>query len=256
MKIRLLGAHNTESQDTKCISLLIDGILAIDAGGLTSSLSFEAQQGIKALLLTHYHYDHVKDIPAIGMNLSLRGGSLDIYSTLPVYETVSAYLLDGKLYVRFLERPEEKPAFRYTIVEPGKAEQIEGYSVLPVSVDHAVPAVGYQVSSADGGAIFYTGDTGPGLAGCWKSISPQLLLIEVTMPNRLAEFAASRGHLAPVTLKEELLSFRELKGYLPQMIAVHLTPGWQKEIEAELAAVADELNTPIAIGYEGMEVDL
>ena len=71
MNIRFLGAHNCESQNSRCACLLIDDILAIDAGGLTSSLSFPAQQNLKAILLTHQHYDHIKDIPTIAMNFGL-----------------------------------------------------------------------------------------------------------------------------------------------------------------------------------------
>ena len=47
MDIKLLGTHNTESRDTRLVSLLIDGVLAIDAGALTSSLSFEDQLKLK-----------------------------------------------------------------------------------------------------------------------------------------------------------------------------------------------------------------
>jgi len=109
MDIKFLGVHNCESKETKCISLLIDDILAIDAGGLTSSLSLEAQQKLKALLLTHQHYDHIKDIPALAMNLFLDGGTINIYSIAPVFEAVTSYLLDGKLYPKFLETPPAKP---------------------------------------------------------------------------------------------------------------------------------------------------
>ena len=71
MNIRLLGAHNCESPNSKMVSLLIDGAIALDAGALTSSLSFEAQRKLRAIFLTHQHYDHVRDIPAIAMNLFL-----------------------------------------------------------------------------------------------------------------------------------------------------------------------------------------
>ena len=43
MKIKVLGAHNTESLNTRYMSLLVDDILAIDAGCLTSTLTFEEQ---------------------------------------------------------------------------------------------------------------------------------------------------------------------------------------------------------------------
>ena len=98
MNIKFLGAHNCESQNTKLLSLLVDDILTLDAGGLTSNLSFTAQQKLKAILLTHQHYDHIRVVPAIAMNFYLAGTTINIYSTLHVYETLTSHLLDGKLY--------------------------------------------------------------------------------------------------------------------------------------------------------------
>ena len=69
MNIRFLGAHNSESKDVRPACLLIDNILAIDAGGLTSSLTFSEQLAIEALLVTHHHYDHIKDITDDGDDL-------------------------------------------------------------------------------------------------------------------------------------------------------------------------------------------
>jgi len=68
MKVQILGAHNLESANTRLVSLLVDDVLALDAGSLTSSLSFEAQAGGKAILLTHHHFDHMRDIATIGLN--------------------------------------------------------------------------------------------------------------------------------------------------------------------------------------------
>ena len=256
MNIRILGAHNCESQDTRLTSLLVDDILVLDAGGLTANLSFLEQQRLKAILLTHHHYDHIRDIPAIAMNFYLRRANINIYSTLPVYEALATHLLDGKLYPNFLERPQDNPALKVTVIEPYRAEQIEGYSLLAVPLNHSIPTVGYQVTSSEGKVIFYTGDTGPGLADCWQQVSPQLLIIEVTIPNSWEDFARDSGHLTPGLLKQELVIFRELKGYLPQVVVVHMLPASEKEIEAEIAAVAEELNHPITLGHEGMQLHL
>ncbi len=256
MNIKLLGVHNCESQHTKLVSLLIDDSLVLDTGGLTSSLSFPAQQKLKTILLTHQHYDHIRDVPAIAMNFYLWGATINIYSTLPVYEALTAYLLDGKLYPNFLERPQANPTIRFTVIEPHKAEQIEGYSILAVPVNHSVPTVGYQVTSSDGKVVFYTGDTGPGLADCWEAVSPQLLITEVTAPNRYEEFGKESGHLTPSLLQKELANFRELKGYLPQVVLVHMSPRLEKEIKTEVAAVAEALDNPITLGYEGMQLHL
>ncbi len=256
MNIQVLGAHNCESQNTKLTSLLIDDILVVDAGGLTSSLSFAAQQKLKAILLTHQHYDHIKDIPAIVFNFAMWNAGIDIYSILPVYEALTTHLLNGKLYPKFLGWPPENPKINFTVIEPYKTEQIEGYSVLPIPVNHSVPTVGYQVTSPDGKIVFYTGDTGPGLTDCWKNVLPQLLITEVTATNNYEEFAKESGHLTPTLLKQELTSFRELKGYLPQVVVVHINPELEEEIKAEIAAVAEDLNHPISVGYEGMQLRL
>ena len=256
MKIRFLGVHNCESQNTKLTSLLIDDILVVDAGGLTSSLSFAAQQKLKAILLTHQHYDHIRDVPAIVFNFAMANAAIDIYSILPVYEILNTNLLNGKVYPKFLGWPQENPKINFTVVEPHQTEQIKGYSILPIPVNHSVPTVGYQITSPDGKVVFYTGDTGPDLAGCWECIAPQLLIIETSAPDRFEAFYKKRGHLTPTLLKQELTSFRELKGYLPQVVIVHLNPGLEEETKAEIAAVAEDLNHPISIGYEGMELRL
>ena len=256
MDIQVLGAHNCESQSSKYISLLIDDTLAIDAGGLTSSLSFEAQQKLEAILLTHQHYDHVRDVPAIAMSLYLRGNTINIYSTQPVYDVLASHLLDGKLYPKFLEQRGYEATVKFTIIEPYKLEHISGYSILAVPVNHSVPSVGYQITSPDGKIVFYTGDTGPGLSSCWQHVSPQLLMAEVTAPNKYEEFARQSGHLTPTLLAQELVSFRELKGYLPQVIAVHMSPDLEEEIAGEIAAVAKNLDNPIILGYEGMRIRL
>ena len=256
MEIQLLGAHNCESQNSKFVSLLIDDILAIDAGGLTSSLSLQAQRKLKAILLTHQHYDHIRDVPAIAMNLYLQGGTISIYSTQTVYDVLAGHLLDGTLYPKFLEQPGSEPTVKFTIIEPLKPEQVAGYRILAVPVNHSAPTVGYQITSPDGKIVFYTGDTGPGLTSCWQRVSPQLLIAEVTAPDKYEEFARKSGHLTPGLLEQELVSFRELKGYLPRVIVVHMNPDLEKEIATEIAAVAKNLANPITLGYEGMRLGL
>lgn len=256
MKVKLLGAHNRESKNTKLCSLLIDDRLALDAGGLTSSLSFTAQKKLKAIFLTHQHYDHVRDVPALAMNFALLRKTINVYLTSPAYEVVVTHLLASKLYHNFLERPKGKPTIKLTVIEPLKTEQVAGYSILAVPVKHSVPGVGYQVTSPDGKVIFYTGNTGPGLANCWKRVSPQLLITEVTATNKFDKFGRKAGHLTPRLLRKELITFRRLKGYLPQVVTVHMGPELEKEIATEIAAVAEELGNPITLGYEGMVINL
>lgn len=256
MEIRILGAHNIESKTTGTISLLIDGVLAIDAGALTSSLTFAEQQKLKAVLLTHQHYDHVRDIPALGMNFFLHENTIDIYGTKTTYDVLKSHLVDDVIYPDFFARPPAKPALRFNEVESGSQITIAGYRVLPVAVDHAVPTIGYQVGSKDGKKVFYTADTGPGLKDTWRQVSPDLLIIEVTALNKYHDFALESGHLTAELFERELESFREIKNYLPQILLVHMNPLDEKGIKREIARVAGALSTPILFGREGMRLRL
>ncbi len=79
MLLRILGAHNMESIDTRMECHLIDGVLALDAGSLARSLSFEEQRGIRAILLSHRHFDHLRDLLPLGITLLHTGLSVDLY---------------------------------------------------------------------------------------------------------------------------------------------------------------------------------
>ncbi len=256
MNIRFLGAHNCDSQTTAFPTILVDDVLVMDGGGLTARLSLEAQYKLKAVLLSHQHYDHTRDIPALGMSLYLNETSIDVYAAQPVYDVLAAHLLNDKLYVNFLESPSHAPTIRFHIIEPGRAENIAGYTVLPVAVNHSVPTTGYQVTSAEGKSLLYTSDTGPGLAECWQQVSPQVLIIDTTGSNRYEDFAKKTGHLTPKLLLEELTAFREMKGYLPQIFTVHICPQLEEEIKPEMAAVSAALEHPITLAHEGLEIEL
>jgi ribonuclease BN (tRNA processing enzyme) len=256
MEIRILGAHNIESYSYGCPSFIIDGILAVEAGALTSRLSLLQQQNLKAILLTHHHYDHTKDIPLLGMSLFLSKKTTEIYATESVFESLLAHLLNSDLYPDFTKFPPEKPVFQLNVVEPDSEISIANYKVLPVTVKHAAPTVGYQITSFDGKSVFITSDTGPGLDDCWKQINPQLLITEMTLINDKEEAAHRAGHLTPHLLFKELEAFCKIKGYLPQVVLVHLDPLAEKDIQAEIREIEKMLSIKIRLGYEGMTIKI
>ncbi len=249
-----MGAHHQESATTRLVSFVLDEVLAVDAGGLTSGLSLPEQEKVNSILLTHHHYDHIRDIPFFGLNNYLR--TTNVYGPATTIDILSRYLIDGAIYPKLTEKPTpQSPALRLHTLEPYKEETIEGYKVLTLPVYHSIPTVGYQITSPQGQSLFYSSDTSRGLSACWDHISsPQLLIINVTLSDSFENVAIESGHLTPGLLKEELLQFRQSKGYLPPVVLLHTNPQLEDEIRAEVAQVAQELAAEITLGYEGMRV--
>ena len=256
MEIRILGAHNVESVNTRLTSLLVDDVLAVDAGALTSSLSFREQEKVNSILLTHCHYDHIRDVPAIALNISYVRKTINVYAQASTLDAILSNVLNDVIYPNFTKRPTERPALKFFPLEPYKAADVDGYKVVALPVKHAVPAAGYQITSKEGKSFFHSGDSGPGLCSCWEHISPQLLIIDLTMPNGLEEHAIPAGHLTPRLLGEELKQFQKVKGYLPPVVVIHLASLFENQIREEVAQLAKELGTKITLGHEGMKLKL
>jgi len=253
---RFLGTHNAESKNTRLVSFLIDDVLAVDAGSLVSELTFPEQKKIKAILLSHGHYDHIRAIPAFAFNNSDR--TTKVIATSKTLEILSSHLIDDVVYPKFTSEASflRKATLQLVSVEPLVRQEIEGYDILAVPMRHNLDGVGFEITSRDRKTLFYTGDTGPGLSSIWGNISPQLIITDVTWPNNLANAAKDAGHLCPEMLKEELIEFRRVNNYLPRVAVIHVSPQHEPEIEREVREVAKSLGTSIDIAHEGEELIL
>ena len=251
MIIRFLGTHNAESKDTRLVSFLVDDVLAVDAGSLVSELTFPEQKKIKAILLSHAHYDHIRAVPAFAFNNSDR--TTRVIATHKTLEILSSHLIDGVVYPKFTSEASflQKATINLAPLELFKSQKIEGHEVRALPVRHNLDGVGFEITSGDGKTLFYTGDTGPGLSSVWSKVSPQLIIADVTWPNSLADAAENAGHLCPDMLKEELIEFRQANDYLPKVVAIHTSPQHEPEIEREVRKVAKLLGTSIDIAHEG-----
>jgi len=255
MEIRFLGIHNAESKNSRLVSFLIDGILALETGSLTSELTFGEQRAIKAVLLSHAHYDHIRGTPALALNHSNHGANriLEIFGTSRTLRILQSHLIDGLIYPEFAAGRSYlgKPAIKLKPVETYRALKIDQYRVKALPVLHPIEAIGWEITSLDGKIIFYTGDTGPGLSHLWKHVAPQILIIDTTFPDRFRKIAEAAGHLCPELLKKELCVFRKLKGYLPKVLLIHRHPEFESEIHAEIKAFEKELNAVVSMPGEG-----
>ena len=128
MKIRVLGAHNMETSQTKHTCFLVDDSLAIDAGSLMTALSSNEKDRLRAILLTHRHFDHVRDLPSLGLQTMDNGVTVDLYGLTDTLDAISTRLMDGLLYPNFTVRPTpEHPKYRLRTIAPGRALNVLGH---------------------------------------------------------------------------------------------------------------------------------
>jgi ribonuclease BN (tRNA processing enzyme) len=254
LEIRFLGVHNLESAATKLVSLLVDGVLAVDAGSITTSLTFKEQQRIKSILITHHHFDHVRDLATLGL-ANLDWGTKKLYCPKEVLDVIFANLLSGVLYPDMTQKPSpESPSLLPCTINEGELMDVDGYNVQAWPVSHGIPTFGYEITDKQGKSVFYTSDTTQWIENCWQYISPDLLVIETTLPNSMKESAIESKHMCPSLLKDTLLDFSKAKGYIPPTVVVHINPMHEEQIGKEITAIGDELDADILMGYEGMTI--
>ena len=256
MKLRILGINNMLSRDTKWPAYVIDDILALDAGGLAHALSFDEQAGIRAVALSHRHLDHTLDLVPFSLNSVTSGWEpVEVYGIQDTIDFLRAELL-GPLVPKALNAAGgEGGQLRLNVVDPLGEVQVLDYTVTAVPVPHAVPAAGVQVDSG-GVKLFYTGDAGPGLSGAWAHVAPDVLLTECSHGNDNRDHAFVAGHQTPELLKEALLDFSDMHGYLPRVLVTHINPQWEKAVRRELVEVSRELDHEIVVTAPGMIFEL
>jgi ribonuclease BN (tRNA processing enzyme) len=264
MDVRILGAHQSDTCNFRFASLLVDGTLAIDAGGLSGGLSLDEQLAVRQVLLTHQHWDHLKDLPGFGYNLLSAAGvagqaplGVDLYGSDAVRRVLGEFLGIPDFWLSFFERPSaDHPVFRYHLVTAATPFTVGAYRVRAIPTTHSVPVLGYEVTDVQGRRLYYTGDNGPGAGRFWTAAMPHLLITECTYSNAMdgADEGRVHGHLTPRQLEAELMIFRSVRGYLPTVALVHLSPFYEAQIRVEVAEVASRLGSSIIVGAEGMQL--
>ena len=257
MKIRILGAHNMETANARHTCFLVNDKVAIDAGSLMTSLTPEEKDGLRAVLLTHRHYDHLRDLPSLGLAIMDNGATVALYGLSETLEALTSHLMDGLLYPNFTERPTKScPKYRLNHVTPGDLFRMFGIEARAVSVPHGAPALGFILRSGRGVAAF-TGDTGGGLdAFLSDPFKPQLLFVEVTYSNEGEPKAKKSGHLTPSLLHGELEAALRRGLPVPRIVAVHMDQRHECAVRRELAEVSARLGVEIVPGTEDAEFTL
>lgn len=265
MEVRILGAHQCETAHCKFTTILIDRVLAVDAGSLAGALTLDQQRAVRDVLITHQHWDHTKDLAGFGFNrfnARLEDRQVPparIYCSAAVRQELVDRILAPGYWMDFFALPSPaEPTFTFHDVAPGASFDVGPYRVRSVPINHSVPTNGYLVLDSSGRSTYYTSDNGPGCGTAWATTEPRLLITECTYSNDAAAngIGERHGHLCPRQLRIELETFRRARGYLPRVAIVHVNPFYEKQVRVELADVAGELGSPIEVAKEGQTFDV
>lgn len=239
MELRVIGCHGGETPKHRTCAFVLDDILAIDAGSLTSGLEVSGQAKLQACLVSHAHLDHIRDLATLADNrCQLDCPPLIVAGTRETLRTLQRHFFNGILWPDFATIPTpEHPTIRYLELEPERPTLIAGRTVRAVMVTHTIDAAAFIIEGSDG-AIAYSGDTGP-TERLWEVLNEQrnlrALLMEVSFPDREQRLATLSGHHTPRTLGLELRKYRAPQD-LPTML-YHIKPVFQAEVERECAAL-------------------
>ncbi len=239
MRLRVLGCSGGELPRHRTTCFLVDGKLAIDAGALTASLPLEELLELDDIVLTHSHFDHVKDVPLLSDLLpGRRRTPVRIHASTACARTLRESLFNDELWPDFTRIPDQRtPVMEIRPFDPERPFRIGRYTVRPVRVDHPVESVGFVLSDGRS-SIAISGDTGP-TSRFWKRVNAEkrlkALLVELSFPNGLQELADLSGHLTPRTLAGELAKL-ERNGF--PVLLYHLKPAHLAELRREVAKLA------------------
>ena len=119
MEIRILGAHNLEGHGTRHTCFLVDDVLALDAGSLTSAQTPTEQAQISAGLVSHSHFDHIRDIPTLGLATLWEPGCTSVYGLPETLSIIHDNLLNWQIYPDFTQGINgDSPKFQFQPVYP------------------------------------------------------------------------------------------------------------------------------------------
>jgi 3',5'-cyclic-nucleotide phosphodiesterase len=241
MRLRVLGAYGAADASHNLTGYLIEDRWAVDAGTLTSKLTFAQQARLECVYITHAHADHIRDLPHLIVNrLHMHAPALDIVASAEVMEMLATHVFNGQVWPDFTKimSPETgKPPIHYKSLTVGRRTRIGDIFLTAVPVTHSVVAAGVILETGNQ-SICFTGDTSP-TSQIWKRANKVEGLVavvtEASFPNDYLQLAFDSGHMTPELFERELTKIdRDVPVY-----ASHRKIPYDKKIESEIRNIRD-----------------
>jgi mRNA degradation ribonuclease J1/J2 len=144
-----------ENIDTRLVARIINGVLALEDDRLTRALSFKEQSPLKSMLISHRHFDRIRDSLLLGFTFIENKKQIDIYAMYDRINYMLKTLMSGEIFLILLSGILHK----MHKIDHYKKYEILDYSIQTSPVPHSVSASTFKVNNSYS-TLFYTGDTG------------------------------------------------------------------------------------------------
>jgi ribonuclease BN (tRNA processing enzyme) len=251
MELRVLGCHGGESLHHRSTSFVLDDRLGLDAGATSTMLTLDEQLGLEAIVVSHAHLDHVRDLASLADN-RCQGATrpLAVAGTRETLRALREHFFNNVLWPDFSAIPLVRgggPTVRFVPLDPEVPTEVAGVTVRAVLVSHTIESAGF-ILERDGRAMVFSGDTGP-TERLWEVARTvpgvRAVLHEVSFPDELEWLARLSGHHTPSTLAREMQKYP--RADLPWLL-YHIKPGSQATVERELARLRDDRLALLGLG--------
>jgi cAMP phosphodiesterase len=239
VKIQLLpstfDSNGAASPRQHLTCFVIDDTVAIDAGSLAMAATREQQAGIRDIVLTHAHLDHIAGLPLFLDDLfSALTEPVTVHAAPSVISILEESVFNWDVYPRFSELSNANgPVLRYQPFSPSEEFKVKHLTFRALAVNHKVPSFGYVISDGSE-TIVLSGDTAE-MDGFWSVVNEtadvSAILLECAFPDELEGLAQISHHLTPKRLQTEL-SKCEISEC--PVFVVNLKPMYRETIIAQL----------------------
>ena len=246
MLLEILGCHGGSVPKRRLPSFLITGHVLLEAGSVTSALPLGAQASIEQVLVSHAHLDHTVGLAFLVDNIQStqtvagRNATVTAAAIEPVIDDLRTYCFNNRLWPDFTKLPTPgAPALRLQTLRAREAIEFGSLTVVPVPVQHSVPASGFIIHDGRSGLVF-SGDTGP-TEEIWKVAREfkglHAIIVETAFPNRLEDLATVSGHFTPALLQREMDKMPDAPLWI-----YHIKPAHFEETAEELERLGSRIH--------------
>lgn len=243
MKVELLPSSYSSSgrpsqrQHLSCI--ILDDLIAFDAGSLAFSCSDAQREAIRDIVISHSHLDHIAGLPLYLDDLfSTLTEPVRVHATAEVIEVLERDLFNWAIYPKFSElKNANGPVLAYHPFVVHRPFKVRHLTFTAFDVNHMDSSIGVTIS--DGkvtiGITSDTASTNEIWAEFDKCAGLAAVLVECAFPDELSGLAGASRHLTPSSLGLELKKFGRKD--VP-VFAINLKPMFRDTIAQQIEALS------------------